>query len=195
MDNPLAQLSDDALDRLLSGESAGAPADASVAAYRAVNAVLRVLQSDDSVEPPASVKAAAKRIFDRAPARASIAQSVRELVANLIFESRSGAAVAGYRGQAASTHLVYSSEAGEVDVRIEPDPKGADGARLVTGFLDADAMAPVMGRALPIGAGGMEVPIRAETGGHFALRLLPGPYRLEFDLGGMRLLIPRLEVS
>jgi hypothetical protein len=199
MAHSLSQLPDEALDRMLSDAASGLAESIPVAgpadAYTTIRGLLGMLLSDDSVEAPASVRAAAKAIARPAIAQPSLVEHVRELVARLIFESRAGAAALGYRGQSAGIHLVFASEAGEVDLRIEPDPRASDGARVVTGFMDTEAPAPVRGRAVRIGQGGGTTPFECEASGHFGIRLEPGPYRLEFDLAGVRVLIPRMEVS
>ena len=94
-----------------------------VALYRSV---LETVARDESVEPPLKSIQAAKAIFDAsavkwtAGTRPTWIDSLRQLAATLVFDSRVQPALAGYRGGSGGFELGFVSDAGEIDLQAEP---------------------------------------------------------------------------
>lgn len=173
-------------------------AAAVVARYRAVR---DTVAGDDSVPPPAAVVARAKAIFPRGErATAAPLANLRRVVATLGFDSRRGLALAGYRGGGGEGYrLAYESEAGEVDLQLEPpgDPTGAPASpwRLL-GQVDLAEETPGIRVALAQpGAAAPAAEAEADPHGVFAADVSPGRYELTIALPTAVMVVPNLEVG
>jgi len=173
-------------------------AAATVARYRAVR---DVVAGDDSVAPPAALLARAKAIFPRRPREATgPLAALRRVFADLSFDSRSGLALAGYRGAAATGYqLAYESEAGDIDLQLEPvgDPATAPVSpwRLL-GQVGLDAETPGVRVALTAAVGDAPpVEVEADPHGVFATEVTPGKYELTITLPTAVMVVPELEIG
>ena len=181
---------------------------ATVARYRFVETTLR---GDDSPPVPPATLARAKALFadlrradvvetrPAAPPRDRRAP-VRRVLAGLTFDSRaafgSGLGFAGVRGGAGAAYrLAYESEAGEVDVQVEP-PAGGDAEWRLLGQVAVDEATPGIRVALTVP--GSEAPaaeVEADEQGVFAVAAMPGTYDLSIRLPAALLILPELAVG
>ena len=89
------------------------------------------LAADDGVDPSPQLMARAKATFSPPPAPAPTRwwEHVEQVIATLIFDSRTQPALAGYRGRGSGFQLSFESDVGLVDLQAEPAgaPPLADG--------------------------------------------------------------------
>ena len=169
-------------------------AAATVALYRAVR---DTVANDDSVAPPAAFLARAKGIFPRRPREATgPLAALRRVVATLSFDSRSGLALAGYRGGAAAGYqLAYESDAGDVDLQLEPGAAPAAPWRLL-GQVGVDDETPGIRVVLaPVGAAAPAAETEADPHGVFSAQVMPGTYEMTVTLPTAVMVVPELEVG
>lgn len=169
-------------------------AAAVVVRYRAVRATVA---GDDGVAPSPALLARAKAIFPRRGREAvGPLASLRRVVATLGFDSRGGLALAGYRGGgAAGYQLAYESDAGDVDLRFEPDADPAALWRLL-GQVGLDNETPGVRVALAeAGSASPAVEAAADPHGVFSAEVAPGTYELTITLPTAVVVVPDLEVG
>jgi len=162
--------------------------------------IIRLLRADDLKPVPDEVRRLAWEAFGGPPVSISAARWIEgavRLIARLISDSRSEAALAGYRGSDTAVRLAYDSAAGPIDLRaiaLQGSP---------------DELHRIKGRVAPAGAGPLEVAATRpgateavavtgiESGGGFSLDLAPGVYDLVFRLvdDGRVVVLPDLEVG
>lgn len=170
-------------------------AAAVVARYRAVR---DTVAGDDGITPSPALLARAKAIFPR-PQREATGPlaSLRRVVAKLNFDSRGGLALAGYRGSAAAAgyQLAYESEAGDLDLHVEPAGDPAAPWRLL-GQVGVDEETPGIRVALAQpGAASPAVEADVDRHGVFATEVTPGKYELTITLPTAVVVVPELEVG
>ena len=207
MAHPVA---DEQLIAYAAGDLAGPAADAvaahiggcpgcaaTVARYRGVAAAVA---ADDSVPPPAAIVARAKAIFPRRePAAAGALAALRRVVADLTFDSRGGFALAGVRsgggGSGRAYQLAYESEAGDLDLQLEP-PAAPDARWRLLGQVGLDDDLP--GIRVALAAPGGDAPLaetEADPHGVFDLAAVPGTYDLSVALPTAVIVVPNLDVG
>lgn len=167
-----------------------------VARYRSVASTVAA----DRAAPSAAAVARAKAIFPRRSGTATAPLAVlRRVVADLAYDSRGGFALAGVRsggGATADTHrLVYESEAGDLDLQLEP-PGAADGRWRVLGQVDLNGDVPDL-RVLLTAPGSDEplAAVDADAQGIFDLSVRPGTYELRVVLPSSVLVVADLDVG
>jgi hypothetical protein len=75
--------------------------------------------------PPSRAVARAKGLLASSQPRSSgFVEQVIEVVAHLIFDTRATPALAGFRGTASESHLIYLCNAGEIDIHIHRGSAG-----------------------------------------------------------------------
>lgn len=124
--------------------------------------------------PPERTIAAAKALFRERGARAAAGQpgifeSLRQVLATLLFDSRAEPAYAGLRGAASGYQLSFESELGEIDLEVSaPQPGMAE--RQVRGQLSLSG--PAAGITVALSAPGQFTPVTttdADADGLFTL--------------------------
>lgn len=178
----------------LSGETARAierELSVNPAAARTVElfrSVRETLQADDSVAPPADVVSRAQALFKPGPSSwATCLDALRRVVAELTFDSRPAAALAGLRGACSAHQLSYHSALADVDVQVE---RGADELCHVTGQVSPTGSALPQEVALVPRAGGDVVRASVEADGVFALNAGVGAYDLVVRFDNEALVLP-----
>ena len=91
--------------------------------------VRRVTEADDSVEPPPWVLKRAIKVFEGARNRSSLPRRLGDIIANLVFDSFGGPAIAGARAaevatspesaEAAEHQLLYRADDFNIDLLVE----------------------------------------------------------------------------
>ena len=82
--------------------------------------VRRVTAADDSIEPPPWVLKRAIQVFDGARKRSGLPRRLGDIIANLVFDSLSGPALAGARAAEAAEHqLLYRADDFNIDLLLE----------------------------------------------------------------------------
>ena len=168
--------------------------------------IARAAVGADAWQPvPAAAMDRAKALFDRfgphpAPAaeRPSPVAALRRLVASVTFDSAGGVGLAGARGSGDTYTLVYSSEAAEVDLQVEPVAgPGAGGEWQIMGQITPRDEQAAAGVRVGLAAPGEEPEAWVDADGHgyFALRAMPGRYDILIALPSVLLSLPALDVG
>ena len=171
--------------------------------------ILATLKADDSVAAPSEVIRRGLMVWSRAgfslsSTRASIcswAAQTHRCIAELVFDSRTPLALAGYRTAGATAtpdapsdyQLAYTSPAGRVDLQVT---NARQGWRLRGQVASADPVEVGAVTLLPID-GGQTVEAVADGSGQFRIDAESGRYDLliELDHGLRAILAPDLEVG
>jgi hypothetical protein len=144
--------------------------------------------------PPARVVARAKALLGCRHAPEAQAVSFLEQaavgLARLIFDSRAAPALAGFRGGGPQTHLVYASDAGEIDLQIRPE-RGSDKVHLL-GQIESQRMARIAQLHQTETRRLDESPV--DDRGMFSFEVPPGHYDLVIVLDGGSVRVPALEL-
>lgn len=160
-----------------------------------IRAALGALRSDDSAPVPDSLHARLTAIYDPARHRpVSWAERLTRVVASLVHDSRSEAALAGFRSDDADTMLMFESELGDIELQIDPGDSPRE--RFITGQLtltSAVTESVAVGLANP-GATEPDLDTRADAGGGFSLACRPGTYDLLVRAGAHLIVVPGIEV-
>lgn len=158
------------------------------------------MSTDDSVAPPTDAVARAKAVYT-APQREKTMrwlEKAQQLVAQLVFDSRTQPALAGIRSFSNSCSLVFETEHESIDVQAEPT-RNADGC--ITGWQivgqvaqDDDA------RACPVAflrTDDQSVAANAmlDERGVFTLDVKPGMYEIRIGLPRHTIILPSLDLS
>ena len=174
---------------------------ATVARYRLVRTTLL---EDDSPTPPPATLARAKAIFaqQRRADPVDLLAPLRRVLARISFDSRGGfgdafgPAFAGVRGAASGYQLAYESEAGEVDLQVEPPAGPGSTEWRVLGQVAVDEAVPGIRVALvPSGTEAAAVEAEADEYGVFGMDAPVGRYDLTIRLPTVALVVPDLEVG
>lgn len=168
-------------------------------ALEGVRAMLRTLETDDSVDPPAAVLRRAQGLFaarsspTAAPGpAAAFATGLREFVARLVHQSGEGVLLAGLRGGGGERHLVFESELGEIDVRIEPLASGSGRRLLGQVGIGRTGVAPrvLLARA---DAASAVIALAVDEAGVFTAAVTPGRYRVRVESGDTAVDLPEFD--
>ncbi|MEZ6235739.1 MAG: hypothetical protein R3B68_16270 [Phycisphaerales bacterium] len=129
------------------------------------------------------------RVSALGEAVAQVAGAIRRLVAQVVFDSRVSPALAGFRGGADGRQLVFSSEAGDVHLRLS-GPDERDPRVTIRGAIEASDETELEGAIARVGASGGAAEASIDEDGMFVLRVAPGSHpmivrlaRTEIDLG------------
>ncbi len=157
---------------------------------------------DDGVDPPTEVLERARAIFDptvHGGDRRSLVESVGDLIAKLIFDSRAQPALAGLRGQATSFQMTWqlAPESGmELDLQAElTDVPDGDRWQLVGQVTSRDSIGPLTVNLCHAGSIAAAHSVDADERGSFVLRVEPGLYDLHLQLRGGRTVVPDIRLS
>lgn len=177
----------------------------SVTRFRAVQ---QVLGESRMVAVPEATLDRAKGLFARfgpAPAQtaAPLVERLKQVVAELVFDSRRGYALAGHRGAASGYQLSYESTEADVDVRIEPLADESPDRWQMLGQIDvlhmdheeAGDMASISVSLVPSGADHPTTTVEADEHGFFSLVTEPGHFDLRLHLRERLLVLPDLEAG
>lgn len=188
-----------------SGELSGAEA-ARIEAWLAPEAarnvgllreVIETLRSDDT--EPATPSAIRRAVAALAAERSGWLSAARQLLAELIHDSRWQLAPGGYRGGPAGAgyQLSYDSSWGRVDVQVlPPSPPSSRGYR-VRGQVNAVAGAAAGDVVLRQRGGDAVLASGTDDFGRFKIEADPGAYDLliELDGGARTIVAPGLEIG
>lgn len=171
-------------------------ASETVARFQAVRATL---QTDDSVAPPASVIEQARALFREQRARTTPGESwwesLRRVVAEMVFDGRTQPALAGVRGAATTYQLTFRSDAADVDIEIGRGGGGEHGPRRLTGQVSPHGGLRVERVGLvEIGAHGPAAWSDVDAGGMFELTSGAGRYNIWLASQDLVLVLPDVEV-
>ncbi len=152
------------------------------AAFTRLSRALATFEHDRRNAPPAQLRSALLEIFQPAKvaARPDWLESLRTLIASLVFDSRQPAAVAGFRSAAGAVRMGYSAGSVSIDLHVETAEHGdqrtllgqIDGATgpFDIAIIDASGAAVASARtdehgsfSLDIAAGVYDVAVRLET--------------------------------
>lgn len=158
------------------------------------------VSQDDTVAPPAHVIARAQGIYT-APQRAakeSWFDKAAQLVARLVFDSRTQPALAGLRSVSHACSLAYETDQDSVDVQAEPQ-RDADGritAWQIVGQVEHDEDAPTCPVAF-IRSHDKSVAAEStlDARGVFTLDLEPGVYEIRIGLPSHTIVVPQFDLS
>jgi anti-sigma factor RsiW len=159
----------------------------------------QALAQDDSVAPPAHAVARAKSIYvqpRRAP-QTSWFERAQQLVAKLVFDSRTQPALAGVRARSQSCSLVFETEREAVDLQAEPrrDADGRVTAWQLVGQVEQDEdsyKCPVAFIRLADKSHAAETTL--DERGVFSLDLMPGTYEIRIGLPNHTIIVPKLDL-
>lgn len=144
-----------------------------------LEALLALARADDSTEPPQNVAEQARALFrERAqptPAGTDWLTALRRIAAELVFDSRPRAALAGLRGATANYQLAFESELADVDLEVRSGEGTAP--RVVQGQVSVRGELPVKALAFAP-AGSLEPTAHSSPDKHgmFKTELEPGKY-------------------
>ncbi|MCA9287328.1 MAG: hypothetical protein KDA05_02020 [Phycisphaerales bacterium] len=120
---------------------------------------------------------------------AQVTGALRRLVARVVFDSRVSPALAGFRGGADGRQLVFSSEAGDVHLRLS-GPDERDPRVTIRGSVETTEASELQGAIARIGGAEDRAEANIDEDGMFVLRIAPGSHpmivrlaRTEIDLG------------
>lgn len=125
----------------------------------------------------------------------ALQQSI-EFIAQLIFDSRATPALAGFRSAINKARLLYATDAGEVEIQIEPPPPGQKeaGQELVNilGHVESEQTARAACLHLPDDTPVVEAAI--DEHGMFSLAVPSGSYQLTITLDRSTMKISSLDL-
>lgn len=204
---PIEKLAAFALGELGSDESARVQSqlDRSPEDRAFVESVLQLvatMQADDSHEPTAAVLQRAVSLMrdqHRTSPTESILQSAQhaiEVIAHLVIDTFAQPTLAGFRGASEARHLMFQSDAAEIDVQITPHEGGPAGSRIVRGqvaSLSEISAEAVLWRAEGAGTPAVRTPLDAN--GNFKLECNLGSYELAAVLAGTIVRVPTITIT
>ncbi len=164
--------------------------------------LVKTMQADDSCEPSAAViRRAVALIRDRhrtSPVESLLqgTQHAIEIVARLAIDTFAQPTLAGFRGTSESRHLMFQSDAAEIDVQITPHEGGQPGSRTIRGqvaSLSGISAEAVLWRAEGAGTPAVRTPLDAN--GSFKLECELGAYELVAVLPGTIVRVPTITIT
>lgn len=159
--------------------------------------VVAAMRSDNSIAPPPHAVERAYGIFEsKAPAAAgSLWSQLKQVIAEIVFDSRVQPALSGYRGSDEGYQVSYAVPGGDVDIEVRPDADAA-GHWSVIGQVSVADSEPI---AVALRASGAAAPLlesMSDRQGVFRLRTdQVGSFELCLRLGGELLVLPRIELG
>ena len=180
------------LDAEAAGRLDAALDDAARHAIGQVRATVAAMRDRALEAAPASLVRrleAMGRVSPVGEAVAQVAGAIRRLVAQVVFDSRVSPALAGFRGGADGRQLVFSSEAGDVHLRLS-GPDEREPRVTIRGSIEATDETELQGAIARIGGATGAAEASVDEDGMFVLRIAPGSHpmivrlaRTEIDLG------------
>ncbi len=152
----------------------------------ALEELLSLMRSDDSVDAPEHVIARAVRLGRRpAPAPGLL----RRIAATLRSDSRGRPLAAGLRsGQGAARSLAYGAEGWDLDLQLTPQAGRWQ--------LQGQLLGPELAGAVTLSGGAEPVTVPINELGEFSLPpVAPGTYRLTVSLGAGAIVVEPLELG
>jgi len=171
-----------AVERLTAGS-----ADSRKALSR-IQELRTLMLADDSQAAPARAIDAAKAVFVP-PGRPGIVEQIKRFVGELVFDSRSEAALAGLRGGDDGFQLSYHSSVAEIDVECLP---GAEGDWRLRGQVTPTVAAP---SAIELTGPQKTLTATTDENGGFALELAPGEYEFRLIQSGVEVVFPPIALE
>lgn len=159
-------------------ESIAAANSETMSELQRVRTAIASMRSDDSIAPSSVVIAQAKRILSaNAPQRPTWLDALQQLVAGLIYDSRSTPALAGYRSAQDAIQLTYAVDSDEIDVQLEP-PADARESWTIFGQLPEAAASGTEACLLEAVSGAPVARAFSDAHGTFRLKAPAGRYTL-----------------
>lgn len=160
---------------------------------------VEALRSDDSVAAPADVLMRAKQRFAerRVPSQPGWLDSLAQMVADLVYDSRPQLAAAGVRGSATAYQLSFECELADIDLEIERYEE--DGAELcrVTGQVSVHGKT-AWARTIAFVARGADkavVTVTPDQHGTFDADVVPGVYYLAMNVSEKTVVLADVEIE
>lgn len=160
--------------------------------------LVETLRTNESVNPPTALVEKAKALL--APPRPTSSFTdwltrVERIIADLIFDSRAPAMLAGFRGTTTERHLTFRSNAAELDIAIKA-PDKAQIAWTVRGQVDCQPQVSASTVGLVrTDSGGLVAETTADERGRFVLSAEKGRYDLVVRLGDRCLSAREIELG
>ena len=158
------------------------------------------LANDDSMAPPAATIARAKAIHasSRRDSKANWLERAQQLVARLVFDSRTQPAPAGMRSSHQSCALMFETENESIDLQAEPT-RNTDG-RITAWQLVGQVEQEGEPEGCPVAIIDLldERSVAAaslDERGMFALTLSPGTYEIRIALPTHTFVVPQLDLT
>lgn len=174
-----------------------------------LHTTLAAMRADRGEAPSAAAIARARAIFKpAADGKVSWLDRVQQAVAKLVYDSRVEPALAGFRGDNDGFELTFDSEAGGIELQLEPETTGTQWR--IMGQVTANTPpaaethethtpeipTPTIQVALvPPGTRVATVETDADEHGMFSFSATPGTYDLLVRVGGTVVIVPNVEVT
>jgi hypothetical protein len=150
--------------------------------------------------PPAETIARAKALFSEIrrtkPASEGLWSKLQRVIADLTFDSRPQAALAGLRGASTSYQLSFQSELGEVDMEVEaPSPAHATTWRIMGQISATEGQ---RADVIALASSGSFAPFASavvDEHGVFTLSTSPGKYDVLISMQDALMVVPGIELS
>lgn len=168
-----------------------------------IRRVLEAIRTDDTVHPPDELVervaslAARHRSDEQADSMPVWQDRAACLIAQLVFDSRSQPALAGFRGASESYHLAYHSESAIVDLQVTPATDDSEGGSFrVRGQVTPGTSDRARGvRLLAHGSDQVVTETTADERGWFRFVTNGGLYDLKVALTQDTILLPDLPIG
>lgn len=163
-------------------------------------AARQAILADDTVDVPAATLAAAKEQFTEHLARLakhhpSWLDVAKRVIADLVFDSRSTAALAGVRGAHQAFQLSLESPIANIDLQITPVTEPGAARWVLVGQVVIDRPETLAGVALaPTGTVDAVVTVPPDSSGMFRVSAPPGTYDLLISVGDAVVVFEKLEL-
>ncbi|MCG3125649.1 MAG: hypothetical protein CHACPFDD_00474 [Phycisphaerae bacterium] len=168
---------------------------------KCLRAVLAAGRAGALADPPEATLAAARALYaERRVAKASpsvwaeLLETARRMIAELVFDSRPQAALAGIRGAGGAYQLAYRCELAEIDVEIEKAAAGASW-RLMGQISPTGSAQP---RCVMLVERGGSIPLTSvdpDEHGVFSLEAAQGAFDLLVILDNSVLVVPGIDMQ
>lgn len=203
------RLSYDSLIAFAAGDAAGSEAESvrreleadpsAEQVVRRFQRVVKTLRSDDSVAPPTDVVLRAKQLFTErpVPSQPGWLDSLRHIVADLVYDSRPQLAVAGVRGAVAAYRLSFECALADIDFEIERHQEDGGEICRVTGQVSVrDRTASAKSIAFVArGADQAVVTVTPDQYGAFDADVAPGVYYLAINVSEETVVLADVDIE
>lgn len=161
-----------------------------------IRGILDVMRADDSQAPAPAVVARAKAIFERKPQALSERWfgKLRQVIAEIVFDSRAQVALAGFRGATDRFQLAAESASASIDLQFEPHER--DGRRSWTIIGQIEPSESHAASEVAFVATDNAVEAVADADGVFRFEALPGSYDLFVRVSADEILhVPKIHLT
>lgn len=169
------------------------------AIVRRFQLVAETLRRDDSQAGPADVLARVKALFaDRRVATSpGLLETAVRMMAELVYDSRPQAALAGVRGAATAYQLAFESERADVDLEVEPDGDAGSGLRRISGQITPSRESDEVRSVAFVSPGTSEIAstIKPDEHGVFGVTVASGKYDLVITLSDTQVVLANVEIE